>query len=78
MKKDLDVSHVAKVDTRKVKYSKPKELGLDFTNEIDIWAKMEFRYREQIKSLAHNPTLEGHEILKDLNSLIYAMREKID
>lgn len=69
---------VAKVDVRKVKYSKGIKLGIDFSNEIDIWTKMEFRSRQQIQRLKNNDLLEGHEILKDLNSLIYAVREKLD
>ncbi|MGE3607967.1 MAG: hypothetical protein AB7I27_00165 [Bacteriovoracaceae bacterium] len=68
----------AKVDTHRVRYYRPKDLGIDFTNEIDVWTKMEFRYRKQIKGLVQNPSLEGHDILKDLNSLVYALREKID
>lgn len=78
MKNDSKTPIVAKVDIRKAKYAKPESLGIDFTNEIDIWSKMEFRYRKQIKNLSKNRTLEGHEILKDLNSLVYAIREKID
>lgn len=78
MKSDTKLSIVAKVDLKKVKYVKPEKLGLDFTNEIDMWSKMEFRYREQIKSLSQNRTLEGHDILKSLNALVYAVREKID
>lgn len=78
MKNDPKTTIVAKVDIRHAKYSKPESLGIDFTNEIDIWSKMEFRYREQIKNLSRNRTLDGHNILKDLNSLVYAIREKID
>lgn len=78
MKNDTKTPIVAKVDLHKVKYIKPEKLGLDFTNEIDMWSKMEFRYREQIKNLSKNRTLEGHDILKNLNALVYAVREKID
>lgn len=78
MKNDSKTPIVAKVDIRKVKYTKPEKLGIDFTNEIDVWSKMEFRYRGQIKNLGKNRTLEGHDILKDLNSLVYAIREKVD
>lgn len=78
MKNDSKTPIVAKVDIRKVKYAKPESLGIDFANEIDIWSKMEFRYREQIKNLSQNRTLDGHNVLKDLNSLVYAIREKID
>lgn len=78
MKNDSKLSIVAKVDLHKVKYAKPSSLGIDFTNEIDFWSKMEFRYRKQISYISKNRTLEGHDILKDLNSLVYAIREKID
>ena len=78
MKSDPKLSVIAKVDLRNTKYAKPESLGIDFTNEIDVWTKMEFRYREQIKNLGKNRTLEGHSVLKDLNSLVYAIREKID
>jgi len=78
MKNDQKLSIVAKVDLRNAKYAKPESLGIDFTNEIVVWSKMEFRYREQIKNLGKNRTLEGHGVLKDLNSLVYAIREKID
>ncbi len=78
MKSDSKNSIVAKIDLHHVKYARPKELRIDFTNEIDLWSKMEFRYREQIKKLAKHHTLEGHNVLRDLNSLIYAVREKIE
>ena len=78
MKNDSKISIVAKVDLNHVKYVKPESLGIDFTNEIDVWSKMEFRFRKQIKNISKNRTLEGHDILKDLNSLVYAVREKID
>lgn len=78
MKSDPKLSVIAKVDLRNTKYAKPESLGIDFTNVIDVWSKMEFRYREQIKNLSKNRTLEDHAVLKDLNSLVYAIREKID
>lgn len=78
MKNDFKVPLAAVVDVKKVKYSKSIKLGIDFTNEIDVWAKMEFRSRKQIKHLKQFGTLNGHEILKDLNSLVYAIREKVE
>ncbi len=78
MKNDSRPITAAKVDARKVKYSKPKELGIDFSNEIDIWAKMEFKSRKQVKRLRQNDSLDGHDILQDLNTIVYAVREKID
>ena len=69
---------IAKVDSRRVKYQRPKELGIDFSNEIDVWSKMEFKSRQQVKRLRENGCLDGHDILQDLNSLIYAVREKCE
>ncbi len=78
VKNNSKKSLAAQVDIHKVKYTKPANLGIDFTNEIDIWSKMEFRYREQIKNLGKHRTLEGHDILRGPNSLIYSLREQID
>ena len=77
MKNDLKIP-LAKVDVKRVSLTKKKSLGIDFTNEIDVWAKMEFRARKQVNRLKLNSSLDGHEILQDLNSLVYAIREKID
>jgi hypothetical protein len=77
MKRDPKIPVIAKVDVKRVSLTKKKSLGIDFTNEIDIWAKMEFRAREQVKRLQNNQTLEGHGILQYLNTLIYAVRSKL-
>lgn len=69
---------IAKVDVKRVSLIKKKSLGIDFKNEIDAWAKMEFHARKQIGRLKRNSSLDGHDILQDLNSLVYAIREKID
>lgn len=69
---------LAKVDVKRVSLTKKQSLGIDFTNEIDVWAKMEFRARQQVKVLKEKGSLDGHQVLQDLNSLIYAVREKID
>jgi hypothetical protein len=78
LKFDAKTLIVAKVDVRKVKYTKPKDLGIDFSNEIDLWSKMEFKSRKQVNRLKQNGTLDGHDVLQDLNSIIYAIREKIE
>jgi hypothetical protein len=78
MKNDLKLPLLAKVDVKRVSLTKKSSLGIDFTNEIDVWAKMEFRARKQVDRLKRNNSLDGHEILQDLNTLVYAIREKID
>ena len=69
---------VAKVDLAKVSFMKENRVAIDFFNEIDIWAKMEFRSREQISKLRQNKTLDGRDCSKNLGSLHYSVREKID
>ncbi len=69
---------IATVDVSKVRLVKDSKLGIDFFNEIDIWAKMEFRSREQISKLRQNKTLDGRSCSKSLGSLHYSVREKID
>lgn len=78
MKNDSKAPIIAKVEVNKVKYEKPKSLGIDFANEIDIWAKMEFRSRQQVTKLRRNGSIDGHEVMKDLSSLYYSLREKIE
>ena len=78
MKQDSNIPVLGKVDIQRVSLTKKKSLGIDFTNQIDAWAKMEFRAREQVKRLERNETLDGHGILQDLNSLVYALRSKIE
>lgn len=78
MKRDHKVLLPAKVEARKVKFTKSADLRIDFANQIDAWAMMEFKSRKQVTQLRQYGTLNGHEILKDLNSLVYAIREDLD
>ncbi len=78
MKNDAKSLISGKVDVTRIKYSKGVKLGFDLANEIDVWDKMVFRNRQQIKHLHQYGTLKGHQILYDINSLVYAVREKID
>jgi hypothetical protein len=75
----------AQVEVAKVKFSKSPNLGIDFQNEIDAWNRMEFIFRQQIKQLRSSvgpdktnlksSTRRGY---KDLKTLVYSIREKID
>lgn len=47
MDRDSKVPVVATVDVSKVSLIDVSKVGIDFFNEIDIWAKMEFRSRDQ-------------------------------
>ncbi len=68
----------AVVEVEKVRFSKGKDLGIDFSNEIDAWSKMEFRFRHQIKQLRQYGNLSVHESPKDLRALRYAFRQKVE
>jgi hypothetical protein len=78
MKDNFKSPFVAVIDVKKVKYFKGIKLGIDFSNEIDIWAKMEFRSRHQVKQLRQYGSINGHDVLNNLHSVIYSIREKID
>ncbi len=79
MKNDSKSLWPAVVDVTKVKFSKEKDLGIDFRNEIDAWSKMEFKSRQQVQQLKSNTTLAREpKTLNDLKSLFYSVREKID
>lgn len=78
MKNDKLSLWPAVVEVENVRFSRGKDLGIDFSNEIDAWSQLEFRYRHQMKQLRQYGTLNRHEILKDLNTLVYSFRQKID
>ena len=78
MKRDVKIPIIARVDVQKARYSKGIKLGIDFSNQIDVWARMEFRSRQQVKELRRPNTRPKHEILKDLTTLHYCVREKLD
>ncbi len=69
---------IAKVDLEKVSFLKENRVGIDFYNEIDVWAKMEFRFRGQISQLRQNKTLSVTSSVQGLQPLHYSVREKLD
>lgn len=68
----------ATVDRSKVRFKSIKHLGIEFSNEIDAWSKMEFIYRRKITALRSTGTFGAREIFKDGKSLVYSIREKVD
>ncbi|MES2528680.1 MAG: hypothetical protein V4598_16470 [Bdellovibrionota bacterium] len=69
---------IAKVDLEKVSFLKENRVGIDFFNEIDVWAKMEFRFRGQISQLRQNKTLSTNSTVLGTHPLPYSVREKLD
>ena len=75
----------AQIDLTRVKFSKSSNLGIDFQNKIDAWNMMEFTFRHQIQrmqslkeTLAAGKKKVKRREKKDLRTLVYSMREKID
>lgn len=78
MKNDKLSLWPAVIEVENVRFSRGKDLGIDFSNEIDAWSQLEFRYRHQMKQLRQYGTLNRQQALKDVNSLVYSFRQKID
>lgn len=78
MKNDSKSCSPAEVDVANARFSKGIDLGIDFTNEIDVWSQMEFRARHQIKHLRQFGSLNKQETLKGLNSVVYGTRQPIE
>jgi hypothetical protein len=65
---------IAHVEVAKARFSNGVNLGVEFTNEIDAWAKMEAHFCHQIR----NPRKRLSRGKQDLKPLIYSVRHKID
>ncbi len=69
---------IAKIDLDQVSQFDETNTSVDFFNEIDIWAKMEFQSRHQVSRLRHKRSSGSSETSKNLHSLHYSFRhEKI-
>lgn len=70
----------ARVERSHARFSHGEDLGIEFRNEIDAWAKMEATFRLQIRLLREKSALatSAKKSRIDLNSLVYSMRERID
>lgn len=72
--KNQDDFLIAHVELAKARFSHGEDLGIEFRNQIDAWAKMEIHFRQMIRN-PRKRTLKGKH---DLNPYIYSMRERID
>jgi hypothetical protein len=78
MKNDKLSLWPAVIEVENVRFTRGKDLGIDFSNEIDAWSQLEFRYRHQMKQLRQYGTLNQRQVMKDGHSLFYSFRQKID
>ncbi len=66
---------IAIIDLDQVSQYDETNQSLDFFNEIDIWARMEFQSRHQISRLRHKKSLNHNRTAQGLHSLHYSFRE---
>ena len=72
----------AEIELDHVKFARTANTAIEFKNQIDVWSKMEFRFRQQIQDLKlpggarqHNrPDPDQHE----LKTLFYSIRERLE
>ncbi len=67
---------IAIVDLDQVSQFDETAPKIDFFNEIDIWARMEFQTRSQINRLRHKKSLRFNRTTQGLHSLQYSFREE--
>ena len=80
MRNDSRPPLAAEVEVAKVKLSKCVNLGIDFSNQIDAWKRMELKFHHQIQQLKRSEKiLEDAPVGKAaLTSLVYAVRVRIE
>lgn len=79
MKNDFQSLCLAEVEVHKVKFLKTVDTGIDFSNRIDAWAKMEFSFSKKIHRLRdHGHSSSGNFKKHELNPFVYSFRQKID
>lgn len=69
-------SVIAIIDLDQVSLADENYPQIDFFNEIDIWARMEFQSRHQINRLRHKKSLRFNRTTQGLHSLQYSFREE--
>ena len=72
------------IDPDQVKFARTPDTAIEFSNEIDVWSRMEFQIRAQIKELrvsgehsVRPPSLPVRK-RKDLATLVYSIRQRLD
>lgn len=72
------------IDPDQVKFARTPDTAIEFSNEIDVWSRMEFQIRAQIKELrvagehSVRPQLAAPRKRKDLAPLVYSIRQRLD
>jgi hypothetical protein len=72
--KEQDDFLIAHVEVSHARFSNGKNLGIEFKNEIDAWAKMETRFRHMIR----HPGKRSIQGKNDLKTYHYSFREWLE
>lgn len=72
--KNYDHFLIAHVELDKARFDHGEDLGIEFKNQIDAWAKMQAHFRQQI----HNPRKRRLKGRQDLTPLVYSIRERLE
>lgn len=72
--KNQDDFLIAHIEHSKARFTHGEEMGIEYRNEIDAWAKMEAHFRHQIR----NPRRRSRKSRHDLMPFVYSFREKLD
>jgi hypothetical protein len=69
----------AQVDIVKARFCQKFNWGIEFKNEIDAWAQMEFRFRHQIQKMKNvgNCSPESTPLRRETKTFHYSFREAI-
>lgn len=78
MKNDTKPFFPAEVDVTKARSSTGNNIGIEFSNEIDVWSQMEFRARRQMRHLRQFGTHKETDGFQELNSFFYWTRQAMD
>lgn len=78
MSNDSKSSVYAQVDVALARFNKGDNLGIEFTTEIDIWAQMHFRARQQIQHLKNGSTPPYVKARTDIRSLFYKTQQGLE
>ena len=70
------------IDMDQVKFARTPETAIEFSNEIDVWSRMAFQARAQIKELRfsgeNRPASKIARKRNDLAPLVYSIRQRLD
>ena len=70
------------IDMDQVRFARTPDTAIEFSNEIDVWSRMAFQARTQIKELRvsgdNHPAAQQSCKRKDLAPLVYSIRQRLD